>query len=65
MKIVQANVWRGGPAHDLLLSFEADIVLVQEFWTACKTSDQVQSRYKGRYIVVGSLHVAFIRERSG
>lgn len=33
MKIVQANVGRGGPAHDLLLSFEADIILVQEPWT--------------------------------
>ena len=31
-----------GPAHDLLLSFEADIVLVQELWTARKKWDQVQ-----------------------
>ena len=33
MKILQANVGRGGAAHDLLLSFEADIILVQEPWT--------------------------------
>jgi exonuclease III len=32
MKIVQANVGRGSPAHDLLLLFEADIILVQESW---------------------------------
>nr|ABC24970.1 reverse transcriptase [Monascus pilosus] len=33
MKIIQANVGRGGPSHDLLLSFTADIILVQEPWT--------------------------------
>jgi hypothetical protein len=33
MKIIQANVGRGSSAHDLLLSFEADIILVQEPWT--------------------------------
>lgn len=33
MRILQANVGRGGPAHDLLLSFEADVILVQEPWT--------------------------------
>jgi hypothetical protein len=33
MKILQANIGRGGAAHDLLLFFEADIVLIQEPWT--------------------------------
>lgn len=33
MKILQANVGRGDSAHDLLLSFEADVILVQEPWT--------------------------------
>jgi hypothetical protein len=32
MKIVQANIGRGGPAYNLLLLFEADIILVQEPW---------------------------------
>ncbi|KAJ5987644.1 hypothetical protein N7522_011892 [Penicillium canescens] len=31
--LTAANVGRGGPAHDLLLSYEADVILVQEPWT--------------------------------
>jgi hypothetical protein len=30
MKIIQANIEKDSSAHDLLLSFEADIILVQE-----------------------------------
>jgi hypothetical protein len=33
MKILQANIGRGDAAHDLLLFFKADIVLIQELWT--------------------------------
>lgn len=47
MKIVQANVGRGGPAHDLLLSFEADIILVQEPWTdIAKQRTKTHPRYQ-------------------
>jgi hypothetical protein len=32
MKIIQVNIGRSSSAHDLLLSFKADIILVQEPW---------------------------------
>lgn len=33
MRITKANIGRSGPSHDQLLSFKADIILVQEPWT--------------------------------
>ncbi|CBF89628.1 uncharacterized protein ANIA_00368 [Aspergillus nidulans FGSC A4] len=47
MKILQANVGRGGAVHDLLLSFEADIILVQEPWTnTAKHLTKTHPRYQ-------------------
>lgn len=47
MKIVQANVGRSGSAHDLLLSYNVDIILVQEPWTnMTKHLTKTQPRYK-------------------
>lgn len=47
MKILQANVGRGSPAHDLLLTFEADIILVQEPWTdMAKQLTKTHPRYQ-------------------